>query len=104
VATLLCGDFNIAAGSPGYMIIAGKSDFEDQFLRWTAPDVFARLFRGDSAGKVRDPAEDGRIDYVFLRKNNALKPSHGRTLFTGRKGDYREVSDHPGYIVEFEPE
>lgn len=100
-ATLLCGDFNTRAGSRGYMLIAGDKVYEDQFLQIASPAVFARVFRTTVPGREEWLAGDNRIDYIFAKKNSKLKPTSARVLFSG--GDYRRVSDHPGYLVEFVP-
>lgn len=101
-ATLLCGDFNAKAGSQGYMLVTDGGRFEDQFLRVTSPAVFAKVFRENVPGRGEYLADDGRIDYLFAKKDSKVKPTSSRVLFTGQ--DYRRVSDHLGYLVEFEPE
>lgn len=100
-ATLLCGDFNTKAGSRGYMLIADGKVYEDQFLQIASPAVFAGVFRKSLPGREEWLADDNRIDYIFANINSKLKPTSARVLFSG--GDYRRVSDHPGYLVEFEP-
>lgn len=101
-ATLLCGDFNIAAGSEGYRYVVDSHQYEDQFLAASSPGVFEKIF------KVNDPhwqhylADDYRIDFIFMRKNSTLKVVSGTVLFTD--GDYGRVSDHCGYLMTFEPE
>ncbi|NOT13648.1 MAG: endonuclease [Methylococcaceae bacterium] len=100
-ATLLCGDFNIAAGSTGYRLVVDAHEYEDQFLAANAHGVFEKVFR------VNDPywqnylAEDYRIDYIFLNKNNDFRVTSGEILFT--EHDYGRVSDHCGYLMTFEP-
>lgn len=100
-ATLLCGDFNIAAGSEGYRLVVNAHQYEDQFLAANAPGVFDKIF------KVNDPhwqhylAGDYRIDYVFMHTASALKATSGGVLFTDQ--DYGRVSDHCGYLITFEP-
>ncbi|MCE5335112.1 MAG: endonuclease/exonuclease/phosphatase family protein, partial [Desulfobacteraceae bacterium] len=99
-ATLLCGDFNSAPPSDGYSTVVSSGQYEDQFLAAASPDVFEKVFR-------RTPPdwsllrEDGRIDYIFMKGHDRLKPVSARCLFT--ESDYGRVSDHPGYMVEFEP-
>lgn len=102
VATLLCGDFNIKAGSQGYMLIVDGREYEDQFLRITSPDVFAKIFREAWPNREEYLAADNRIDYIYANKSGMLKPVKSRTLFSGQ--EYRRVSDHMGYLAEFEPE
>lgn len=38
----------------------------------------------------------------LLKKNSRLRPTSARILYSGQ--DYKRVSDHVGYLVEFEPE
>lgn len=100
-ATLLCGDFNIAAGSEGYRLVVDSHRYEDQFLAANSPGVFEKIF------KVNDPhwrdylAEDYRIDYVFMNNTSELAVTSGAVLFTEQ--DYGRVSDHCGYLLTFEP-
>jgi maltose 6'-phosphate phosphatase len=84
-ATFLCGDFNNASGSQGYLLAAER--YDDQFLKATT-----------SALVVND---DHRIDHVFMKKGSRLQVVSGRMLFT--ESDYGRVSDHPGLFTEFEP-
>ncbi len=101
VATLLCGDFNNKAGSHGYMQIA-DSGYEDQFLRAASPSVFTKVFRNTLPGREECLASDGRIDFLFAKRGDRLKPTSARVLFSGQ--DDKRVSDHMGYLAEFEPE
>jgi maltose 6'-phosphate phosphatase len=100
-ATMLCGDFNIAAGSEGYNLVVKSNEYEDQFLAANSRSVFEKIF------KVNDPnwqhylADDYRIDYIFMNKASALHILSGRVLFT--EEDYGRVSDHCGYVMTFEP-
>ncbi|TCJ19513.1 endonuclease [Parasulfuritortus cantonensis] len=99
--TLLCGDFNVAAGSPGYARIVAAQDYDDQFLAVHAPATFAAVFRERKPGWQSLLANDGRIDFAFLEKSSALKVTSARQVFTGT--EYAEVSDHQGVLLTFEP-
>jgi maltose 6'-phosphate phosphatase len=100
-ATLLCGDFNIIAGSEGYNLVVNDNRYDDQFLAVKSLGVFEKIF------KVNDPhwqhylADDYRIDYIFMNKASELKIIAGNVLFTDE--DYGRVSDHCGYLMTFEP-
>jgi maltose 6'-phosphate phosphatase len=100
-ATLLCGDFNIAAGSEGYSLVVNSHQYDDQFLAANSPGVFEKVF------KVNDPywqhylADDYRIDFIFMNKSSELMVTSGTVLFTEQ--DYGRVSDHCGYLMTFEP-
>ncbi len=100
-ATLLCGDFNIAAGSIGYRLIVDTHQYDDQYLAANAQGVFDKIFR------VNDPywndylSDDYRIDYIFLNKTSSLQVTSAKVLFTDQ--DYGRVSDHCGFFMTFEP-
>ena len=100
-ATLLCGDFNVAASSEGYRLVVDAHQYDDQFLAANSPGVFDKIF------KVNDPhwqhylADDYRIDFIFMHKASELKTTSGTVLFTDE--DYGRVSDHCGYLMTFEP-
>ncbi|NOT83282.1 MAG: endonuclease [Methylococcaceae bacterium] len=100
-ATLLCGDFNIAAGSKGYDLVVNLNEYDDQFLAANSQGVFDKIF------KVNDPywhdylSDDYRIDYIFMDKASKLRVTSGMVLFTDQ--DYGRVSDHCGYLMSFEP-
>ncbi|MGZ8935564.1 MAG: endonuclease/exonuclease/phosphatase family protein, partial [Methylobacter sp.] len=99
--TLLCGDFNIAAGSSGYNLVVESHQYEDQYLAVNSPIVFEKIF------KVNDPywqhylADDYRIDFIFMNKSSNLQATSGTVVFTEQ--DYGRVSDHCGYFMTFEP-
>ncbi len=99
-ATLVCGDFNAKAGSSGYSQIVLSNEFEDMYLEASAPSVFEGVFRHRYDGWEHSLASDHRIDYIFKRRGSRLKPAAARELFTD--SDYGRVSDHTGYLVEFE--
>ena len=99
-ATLLCGDFNIAAGSEAYRQIVDAGEFEDQYLKILRPAEFQQVFRARSGDPVQLLEQDRRIDYLWLRNGSALRAIHAEELFTA--ACYGRVSDHTGYLVEFE--
>jgi len=101
-ATLLCGDFNITAGSKGYEQVIDSDEYEDQYLAVNKQGVFNKIF------KVHDDhwqdllADDYRIDYIFMNKQSHLKAVAASVIFTEQ--DYGSVSDHCGYLMTFEPQ
>lgn len=99
--TLLCGDFNIKAGSRGYELVVNSNEYEDQFLAANNPDAFERIFGERRPNWQRNLLDDYRIDYIFMNKSSALRVTSGRVLFTAH--DYGTVSDHSGYLMTFEP-
>lgn len=100
-ATLLCGDFNIKAGSRGYELVVDSAAYEDQFLAANSPDVFERVFRDRRPHWQRYLVDDHRIDYIWMHKSSKLHVTSGIELFT--ESDYGRVSDHTGYLMTFEP-
>lgn len=99
-ATLLCGDFNIKAGSDAYSHIVRSSEYEDQYLKTVNRPAFDRVYREGAEDIRKAIGHDGRIDYIFLRRGSRVHSLQGRELFT--KESYGRVSDHTGYYVEFE--
>ncbi|MFZ4623425.1 MAG: endonuclease/exonuclease/phosphatase family protein [Rhodoferax sp.] len=99
--TLLCGDFNIKAGSRGYELVVDSNKYSDQFLAVNSPPVYQKIFIDKRPHWQRYLADDHRIDYIFMKKPSELKVTSGRQLFTEQ--DYGSVSDHCGYLMTFEP-
>ncbi|HRF13680.1 MAG: Maltose 6'-phosphate phosphatase [Candidatus Accumulibacter phosphatis] len=100
-ATMLCGDFNIKAGSRGYQYVVDSNEYEDQYLLANSPKIFRKVFEVRESAWESALEDDHRIDYVFLRKGSKLRATSGRVVFTDQ--DYGRVSDHFGYLVTFEP-
>jgi maltose 6'-phosphate phosphatase len=99
-ATLLCGDFNITAGTAGYGLIVDSHEYEDQFLAVNKQGVFNKIFRVNDAHWKDLLADDYRIDYIFMSKNSELKATSAKVIFTDQ--EYGRVSDHFGYLITFE--
>lgn len=98
-ATLLCGDFNIEAGSRGYELVLDSGEYDDGFLAATRQHAFNEIFR-HRAGNWRDHLrDDRRIDYIFMRRASGLRVNSAREVFTEQ--DFGRVSDHIGYMVTF---
>lgn len=100
-ATLLCGDFNITAGTTGYGLVVDSHEYEDQFLAVNERGIFDKIFRVNDAHWQDLLADDYRIDYIFMHKNSQLKATSAKVIFTDQ--DYGRVSDHFGYLMTFEP-
>lgn len=99
--TLLCGDFNIAAGSIGYQQVVSDGQYEDQYLAVNHQGLFEQIFRVNDAHWRDLLSDDYRIDYVFMNKQASLRARTAKVLFTDQ--DYGSVSDHCGYLLTFEP-
>jgi maltose 6'-phosphate phosphatase len=100
-ATLLCGDFNITAGTDGYEYVVNSNQYDDQFLAANEQGIFDKIFRVNDAHWQDLLAEDYRIDYIFMNKASQLQVTSAKVLFTEQ--DYGKVSDHCGYFMTFEP-
>jgi maltose 6'-phosphate phosphatase len=100
-ATLLCGDFNIKAGSRGYELVVNSNDYEDQYLAIQSPTVFERVFHDRRSNWQRYLADDHRIDYIFKKRSSELQVIAARVIFN--ELEYARVSDHEGYLMTFEP-
>lgn len=100
-ATMLCGDFNIKAGSRGYQFVVDSNEYTDQYLSANSPKIFQKVFGARELAWESALEDDHRIDYVFLRKGSRLHAISGQVVFTDQ--DYGRVSDHFGYLVTFEP-
>jgi maltose 6'-phosphate phosphatase len=99
--TLLCGDFNIKAGSRGYEQIVNSNEYEDQYLGVRSPNVFEKIFHDKCPDWQHYLVDDHRIDYIFKKKSSAMRVTSGRVVFTNQ--EYGRVSDHEGYLMTFEP-
>jgi maltose 6'-phosphate phosphatase len=99
-ASLLCGDFNITAGSKGYELVVNSNEYDDQFLQANEQGVFEKIFRVNDDHWHDLLAEDYRIDYIFMNKSSELQVSSAKVVFTNE--DYGQVSDHCGYFMTFD--
>ncbi|MDD2239183.1 MAG: carbohydrate-binding protein [Kiritimatiellae bacterium] len=100
IGTLLCGDFNIAADSEAFGQIVQTEAFEEQVLKIWNPPAFQRVFRDRQETSMQVLAGDGRIDHIWLSRGSQLRAIAAEELFTSTT--YGRVSDHTGYLVEFE--
>ena len=99
-ATLLCGDFNITAGSNGYELVVNSDEYQDQYLAVNKQGVFDKIFKVNDEHWQSLLTDDYRIDYIFMNKNSEIKATSATVIFTDE--DYGRVSDHCGYLMTFE--
>ena len=99
-ATLLCGDFNITAGSNGYKQVVASNEYQDQYLAVNKQGVFEKIFKVNDVHWQDLLADDYRIDYIFMNKNSGIKATSAKVIFTDQ--DVGRVSDHCGYLMTFE--
>ncbi len=96
--TILCGDFNVAAGSAGYEFMLEGSGFADQYAL-ANPDGFLDATIGAGADGWEESDDGRRIDYVLMNDDSPLEAVRARRVFTS--GELGRVSDHVGVFVEF---
>ena len=100
-ATLLCGDFNVTAGTSGYEYVVKSNEYDDQYLAANEQGVFEKIFRVNDEHWQHLLTDDYRIDYIFMNKASELQVTSAKVVFTEQ--DYGRVSDHCGYFMTFEP-
>jgi len=100
-ATMLCGDFNVAAGSNGYYLVVNNHGYDDQYIAANTAGLPEQNYRVNDPHRQQHLTDDYRIDYIFLNNISELRATSARTLFT--EHDYGSVSDHCGYFMVFEP-
>jgi len=96
--TILCGDFNVAAGSAGYEFMLEGSGFADQYAL-ANPDGFLDATIGAGADGWEESDDGRRIDYILMNDDSPLEVARARRVFTS--GEFGLVSDHVGVFVEF---
>ena len=97
-ATVLCGDFNAAAGGPGYNYWQSAADYSDQYLLANPNGMFDPTIEGPVNGwQGESPGK--RIDYIFLKTRSGFQVQESQTIFTHT--DYGRVSDHVGLYAVF---
>jgi len=97
VVTILCGDFNVAAGSRGYEFMIDGSGFADQYAL-AKPGGFFDATIGAGADGWEESEDGQRIDYVLMNDDSPLEAVRARRVFT--RGEFGRVSDHVGVFVE----
>ena len=97
--TVLCGDFNIAAGSPMYPFLTRGTGFSDQYALANPDGMFDATIGGGADG-WEDNSSGQRIDYILINDDSSLEVKRARRVFTEQ--DLGRVSDHVGIFAEFE--
>ena len=96
--TILCGDFNVAAGEAGYASLTQDSGFQDQYALANPDGMFDATIRGGTDGW--EQSDSGRrIDYILMNDGGALEVTRARRVFTDK--ELGRVSDHVGVYAEF---
>jgi maltose 6'-phosphate phosphatase len=97
-ATILCGDFNVAAASPGYAFMTQGTGYADQYAL-ANPDGMLDATIGSGADGWETGGVGRRIDYILMNEDSPLEASRARHVFTDKY--LGRVSDHVGVYAEF---
>lgn len=97
--TIVAGDFNVEAGTPGYDFMIKNSNFRDLDLECNPEGMFAPTIGGLIDGWNELSGKEKRIDYIFSGAEKLICKKVDR-IFT--ENCYGEVSDHFGLLAEFE--
>ncbi len=98
VTTILCGDFNVAAGSAGYDFMLENTGFADSYAI-ANPEGFLDATIGAGADGWEDSDKGQRIDYILISEDSPLEAARARRVFT--RDEFGIVSDHVGVFVKF---
>ena len=102
-AVLICGDFNVPAGTEGYEYIKENSGFIDSYYVANPNGFEDPTIGNDIDGwgwkRVCSTKKNIRIDYGFLEGNSNIKVSLAQRIFTEKS--FGRVSDHNGIYYRF---
>jgi maltose 6'-phosphate phosphatase len=99
-STLLAGDFNVAASTPGYHYMMSDPNLVDCFLECNPHDMLQPTIGGHIDGWEDGDPHGQRIDYMLVDRRGNLQPIDARIIFN--ESNYGPVSDHLGVLVDFE--
>lgn len=101
--SFVCGDFNVnpVSGplmSEGYFFMTENAKYSDTYLE-IHREANTHSHSEDHSSMIHAAPMDGRIDYIFRSEKNPFRTEKAEFIFTRKK--YGLVSDHYGYIAEF---
>jgi len=96
--TILCGDFNQAAGTAGYSYMMQGFNFSDQYLLANPNGMTDATIGGNIAG-WENSAAGKRVDYILMKDTSPLKIQLSQRIFTEQV--FGRVSDHLGIYAQF---
>lgn len=96
--TVLCGDFNIPAGSPMYHSMMEGTGYLDQYVLANPAGMLDATIGGGADGWEKSVTGQ-RIDYILMNDDSPLDVTQARRVFTGKY--LGRVSDHVGIYAEF---
>lgn len=102
--SFVCGDFNVnpVSGplmSEGYFFMTEYAGYRDSYLE-IHPEANSLTHSAEHSSMIHPAPMDGRIDYIFCTGNNPFRTEKAEFIFTRTK--YGLVSDHYGYLAEFQ--
>jgi maltose 6'-phosphate phosphatase len=96
--TILCGDFNVAAGTRMQEFMTNGTGFSDQYAL-ANPDGRLDATVGRAIDGWEDSDSGQRIDYILMNDDSPLQVTEARVVFTEEK--LGVVSDHAGVFARF---
>lgn len=96
--TILCGDFNVPAGSQMYRTMMKDSGYSDQYSLANPRGMHDATIGGGADG-WEDSNSGKRIDYILMNDDSPLDVLRAKRVFT--KHYLGRVSDHVGVYAEF---
>jgi maltose 6'-phosphate phosphatase len=96
--TILCGDFNVAAGSRGQEFMTNGTGFSDQYAL-ANPNGLLDATIGGAIDGWENSSSGQRIDYILMNEDSSLKVEMAEIVFTEEK--FGIVSDHAGVYARF---
>jgi len=97
--TILCGDFNVAAGSEGHNFITTGTGYSDQYAL-ANPDGLHDATIGGAIDGWQSSDRGKRIDYILMNDDSPLEVTGAGIVFTEER--YGVVSDHAGIYARFD--
>jgi len=96
--TVLCGDFNVPAGSKMQEFMTSGTGYSDQYAL-ANPDGSLDITIGGAIDGWENSDSGQRVDYILMNDNSPLRVEEARIVFT--KEAYGNVSDHAGIYARF---
>ena len=96
--TVLCGDFNVAAGSEMQQFMTNGTGYSDQYALANPEGLLDSTVGGGIDG-WEDNATGQRIDYILVNDDSPLEVLQSQIIFTQKM--FGRVSDHAGVFARF---
>ncbi len=96
--TVLCGDFNVAAGSKMQQFMTNGTGYSDQYAL-ANPDGLLDPTVGGGIDGWEDSKKGRRIDYILINDDSPLEVRQSQIVFTEKV--FGRVSDHAGVVARF---